>query len=170
MSKGERPAFPAKYEPGRNPNGQFAPGHQIGAKGRGFEVNKKLNQIREYWYQVNSTEDLERVKTELLRLINDCPNWDVKLKAIVYYMDRMLGKPVESVDMNVTGERGPLVNIDLSPDEMEWARRLIRKVNGSGEALPSETSDGGAAAELVDLGGKPEVIEIPAEPPERQAE
>lgn len=131
----ELPQFPAKYEPGRDSTGKFAKGNQL-AKGRTSEVSRKLAGLRSLWYDVQSEEDMIRVKAELIKLCTDCPNPDVKLKAIVYYIDRMLGKPTERVEVENTGGGSPLVNINLSPEERAVAERIVRKMSQTDQDEP----------------------------------
>lgn len=119
----ERPITDAVYDPNRLPNGQLRKGHTLRV-GVVNEVSRKFRELRTLWYEATSAEDMETVRQELVKMCTSCPNPDVRLKAIVYFCDRMLGKPTERVEMDVTAkDAAPLP--DLSAEEVAVLSKVI---------------------------------------------
>jgi hypothetical protein len=128
----ERPSFDAQYEPGRTADGKFAPGHQFSV-GRTNPANRKLNELRSLWYDASSVEDMMRVKEQLLELACTCPVPDVKLKAIVYYLDRQLGKPTERVEVDNQGSGNGNLNLNLTADQIQVLTTATQILSGKAE-------------------------------------
>lgn len=141
---GEHAQFKAKYESGRKPTGQFERGHSF-SKGRNLEINKKLSSLRSMWYDCVTPEDLASVYDELLNMIRTCEVADVKLKAIVYYVDRCAGKPTENIQVDVNTESTAL-NLHLSADQLALASELSSVLNKYKQ--PTETL--GAESDVID--------------------
>jgi hypothetical protein len=57
----------------------------------------------------------------------ECDQPDVKLRTIIYYLDRTLGKPTERVEMDVTAEGRPVSLSHLTAEEVAILQRVIRK-------------------------------------------
>ena len=120
----------AKYTPGRDALGHFLPGNQM-AKGAKTEIGKRLTELRNLWLDANSVEDMRLVKNELLKVVRECPIWDVKLRAIAYYLDRQLGRPTERVEMDVQSDPQSVQqvnNFNLSPEQLAIASDLVRQL------------------------------------------
>jgi hypothetical protein len=122
----EKPSLPAKYDPARQPNGQFVKGNTV-RTGWNMDVSKRFKSLRAAWYDATTTQDMIDVAAELKALCLTCPSPDVKLKAIVYFLDRCLGKPVERIDVDVSSEQRPAPVLDLSPDEVKVLERVVAR-------------------------------------------
>ena len=122
----ERPSIPAVYDTNRAADGKFAKGNTVSA-GNATTVHKKLQSLRTMWYDANSLEDMAKVKDELVNLAMNCPIPDVKLRAIVYYLDRTLGKPQENLNLDVSEGGKPAVLPLLSPEELSVLERVVRR-------------------------------------------
>lgn len=124
----------SRYSTDRDSNGKFVKGNSA-SKGHGSEINKKLQMLRSLWYDANSVMDMVQVKQELLNLIKTCVIWDVKLKAIIYYLDRQLGRPTERVEMDVQSDESShtVNNFNLSPDQIAVVAKIIQQVDAPKE-------------------------------------
>ncbi|OWK46605.1 hypothetical protein [Fimbriiglobus ruber] len=157
MANHEDRQFPAKYEPGREKNGHFAKGNKlsVGVKS-GPTILKKLNTLRELWYDATSVDDMLEVKAELMKIIKTCPEWDVKLKAIVYYTDRQLGKPTEHVQVSQESTSTSL-NLNLSPEQAATLTEAARILSGETIDVPAL-----AEASVTPLSFQVEAVEVEA--------
>ena len=74
--------------------------------------------------------------------LSDTVNGDVKLRAIVYALDRLLGRPVENVNLEVNGQAEEMA--DLSKDEISVLQRIVGRSQNSREIVaghPPEALD-----------------------------
>lgn len=118
--------MPAAYDPNRLPNGHFVKGHKL-RQGAVNEVSKRFAELRSLWYDANSADDMRAVKAELIGMCRSCPVPDVKLRAIVYYLDRVMGRPTERVEMDVSSPAKPVPLPDLSPEEVAVLSKVIAR-------------------------------------------
>lgn len=114
----------AKYDPNRLPNGQFASGHKI-RQGTSNEVSARFHELKALWYSAVTVEDMAAVRDELVKLCLSAKNEDVKLKAIVYFVDRMLGRVPDRVEVDVGVERKQLP--ELSAEEVVVLQRVVER-------------------------------------------
>ena len=122
-------AVPAVYDPNRLPNGQFVKGNSI-RLGTPNDIAKRFQSLRALWFEATSVDDMKAVRAELVKLCLECPVPDVKFKAIVYFCDRMLGKPTERVELDVSQDAGPARLPELTPDEVVILQKVVRKTGG----------------------------------------
>lgn len=122
----ERPSTSAAYEAGRDKSGKFAPGNQM-ARNYAHPQNRKLTSLRGLWYDAVSVDDMAKVRDELVKMALTCPVPDIKLKAIVYYLDRTLGKPSENVTLDVNDGGKPAVLPVLSAEEVAVLERVVKR-------------------------------------------
>lgn len=122
----------AIYDPNRLPNGQFVKGNKnkLGWNG---EVSKRFKDLRALWFDANSLEDMSAVKNELIKLCLTCPQPDVKLRAIVYYLDRTMGRPTERVEVAEGAPAAPIVQ--LSAEELAIMEKLVQRTEEAGEEV-----------------------------------
>ena len=117
-------SIPAVYDPNRNSNGHFSKGNQL-SRGSN-EISKRFASVKSFWLDANSPECMLKVRDELIELClqNEC--LEVKLKAIVYYFDRSLGKPSEKIELDARPtKQSPIVN--LTPEEILILERMIAR-------------------------------------------
>ena len=122
----ESSLLPATYDPNRTADGKFVKGNKL-RSGTQNEVSKRFAELRSLWYDANSADDMRAVKAELIGLCKTCPVPDVKLKAIVYYLDRMMGRPKETVELDVTAHAKPMPLPDLTPEEVAVLNKVISR-------------------------------------------
>ena len=122
----DRPNQTAVYDPNRRPNGQFVPGNKL-RQGTSNDVQKRYSELRTLWFSATSVTDMARVRDGLVEMCTTCPNPDVRLRAIIYFCDRMLGKPTERVEMDVSSQSKPMPLPDLSPEEVAVLSKVISR-------------------------------------------
>lgn len=125
----ENPTTKAIYDPNRDPKtGHFRKGHTLG--GQNTEVARRFAELKSLWYDANSVSDMVEVKAELKKLCTSCPNPEVKLRAIIYYLDRTLGKPTERVEMDVATTPQPMPVVNLTAAEIAVLEKIVLKTEG----------------------------------------
>lgn len=83
------------------------------------------------WLDAGALDEMAAVKDELVKMCLTCPQPDVKLKAIVYYLDRTLGKPTENMNLDLTQDGGrPLALPNLTAEEVQIIERVVRRTAG----------------------------------------
>ena len=114
----------AVYDPNRMPDGKFVKGNTL-RQGAVGEVSKRFAQLRSMWFDTQSIDDMDTVKRELIQMCKSCPVPDVKLRAIIYYLDRTLGRPTERVEMEVSPGGGVMPAVELSAEEIAVLEKLV---------------------------------------------
>ena len=123
------PREAAQYLPSRNPNGQFGAGNKLSHGMGGGEMSRRMNALKAVWLSAVSDADMKTLKDKLFDLACNATAEDVRLRSIMYIMDRLMGKPKESVAMEVSGDGTAPLNVNLSPQQLFTATQLVRQLH-----------------------------------------
>lgn len=126
----DNPDLPAVYDPDRDPvTGHFRKGNSLSSTAN-TDVARRFKQLRAMWFDAQAPGDMADVRAELKNLCLTCPVPEVRLRAIIYYLDRTLGKPTERVELDVSQDAGPARLPELTPDEVVILQKVVRKTGG----------------------------------------
>lgn len=127
------PSIAAKYDSNRATTGQFTKGNRATIAWSG-ETALKFRNAQAAWLDAVSPEDMRSVADELKWLCMQRDDLQTKQRAIVYFLDRQLGKPVERLDVSTSDNQPAPVRDDLTPKHFELLEAIV-----SGNALPPIT-------------------------------
>ena len=115
----------ARYDSDRNNNGHFTKGNSASG---GLNVHSQnFSNLRSLWYSATSVEDMTKVRDALLDLCLNCPSPEVKLKALIYFVDRLMGKPTERVELDCSPSASQSPIVELTPDEILVLEKMIAR-------------------------------------------
>lgn len=132
----------------RDEKGRLLPGHQL-RKLEGKNYNR-LHELRQLWWNAITDERMQAVTDGLYDLALNCTDPRIRLAAQLNILDRSIGKPSESINLNVNDNgnaTGFLSHDQLDDNEKALLVKLVGKTRpnfGSAcaspvvvEALPS---------------------------------
>lgn len=128
------------------------PGNTL-AKGNKSNSSVRIAELRAMWFSAITNEDMDKIKTELFNLACSAKNEEVRLRALVYVYDRLLGKPTENVNLAVEGD-SPLMNVNLSAAQMTAATEIIKELSASRQP-DGKPLNGNGTGEAVVINVKP---------------
>ena len=128
-------AADARYDSNRDAKtGHFRPGHKLHT-GVDHALHKQFQRIRNMWLEVSNETDVRKVWDELIGMcLSDKTPPDVKLKSIVYALDRLWGRPQENIQLDVTGAPADTL-VDLTKDELSILQRVVGRSQNSKELV-----------------------------------
>jgi hypothetical protein len=114
---------------GRNPNGWFAKGNKIGAgvrKGPDFCVEE----FRHQWRDAITQDRFAGLVEELMWCCTQRENLKVKKDALIYALDRCLGKPAQEMTIDVQS---------TNPDQVRLsaAQAILQRLEAVEDVCPT---------------------------------
>ena len=128
-----------KYDSNRDAKtGHFRKGHTL-RTGVDGAAHAKFARVKSMWLECADKTDVEKVWNELVAMcLSDKTPPDVKLKSLVYCLDRLWGRPQENIQLDVTGAPTDAL-VDLSKDELLILQRVVGRSQNSKEVVAEET-------------------------------
>jgi hypothetical protein len=117
----------------RDANGHFLPGNQVG-KGWAAPGIQRLGELRAAFLACVTPEKIAAIEAAMLDIALNCDDWRGRLAGQIEWLNRVYGRPKESVDINLDSGTGARPMIDLSAEDVQVLDRIFRKPP---PALPS---------------------------------